>query len=238
MRRLWPGATVVLLVAALVGCAALLPLPRGLVASREYLLRGREEDSDYGLIGYVIFTGSPGTERDQQRYEALYAAYRSLPPPEDFEALGRDRADLAVLYWPLDEGNTNRAAWMEARGRTDYFIARFDYARARLILSCVEGLRGPGPFILGHAEPIVCRGSAGTSLSRRDVLALDLSRVHETDFREALRLFQERIAGDPDTWRRGFDMERIRLSLRMLLLSYSDTILSLVDLVQRPAAIR
>lgn len=115
-------------------------------SGRALLLRGRNERPDYGLYSYLLFRSPPGgATRDRDR--AVLAAYlRLIESVTALEGLV-DRSQLNITYVPVREPVRDLAS-------ADSLLARYDYARAQVMLGKIPAAAGDGPFLVSFRRPL------------------------------------------------------------------------------------
>jgi hypothetical protein len=118
------------------------------------LLTGRSEEKGYGLYSYLLF-GSRPTEESRPRYLSALEAYVTLA--ERLHALteaGIAPRQLNVTHVPVIQ-----LPRTEDRPSAQWLLDRYDYARARAVLTEMPGdYRAEGPYIVSTLSPLT--GSA------------------------------------------------------------------------------
>jgi hypothetical protein len=200
------------------------------ITIRDYLLKDENEDSDYGLFSYLLFSRKPATEKETERYIALHAAYRSLHGADEYEQPLTDSLlstkNINVTYWLTNlqsETNLELKDSLESLKATDkFFVDNYDYFRADLILNEIKGIRTPGPFIISYHYPLT---KLPEEFEKDELLVIDLSRVDQGQFATILDYFQRKVLDDVQTWRNKFDWELIRIHVYSALTLHGEPIL-------------
>jgi len=145
--------------------------PGDLIA-RALLLPGARELEGYGLYSYLLF-GSQPSEASRQLYHSVIAEYvRLMPDINQFaEKLEGDniarRKEINVSYIPL-----TAAPRQQESDSAEAILGRYDYARARALLSTLPGTHRDGPYLVSSFTPL--SGQAGVS---GNFLVQDLSKI-------------------------------------------------------------
>jgi hypothetical protein len=109
--------------------------------ARGLLVRGRKEDSGYGLYSYLLFGAVP-EEKDRQRYLESIRTYLRLSPRLQELANLIEHEQLNLNYVPITVAPLGKP-------NAEWILEHYDYARAAAILHSVPG--GPylrGPYVL------------------------------------------------------------------------------------------
>jgi hypothetical protein len=130
-----------------------------------------------------------------------------------------------VTIWPLDAPEAQQAKDDDC----DFLIDQYELYGG---VSAIEDagrqgatLDGEGPYLIGWS-PSNARG-----VPDKVVLVVDLSAFESQDsFNSAFLFWQKKIVEDPQLWRSGFMVERIRLALRDFVDRYGNDILSAVKI--------
>ena len=200
------------------------------ITIRDYLLRGENEDPDFGLFSYLLFSRKPTTEKEIERYIALHVAYRSLHGADEYKQMVADSLlntkNINVTYWLTNLNSNNNKSLkdsLEKLEATDkLFIEKYDYFRADLILKEIKGIKAPGPFIVSFHYPLT---KFPEEFEKDELLLIDLSRVDQGQFTTILDYFQNKVLDDPQTWRNKFDWELIRIHVYSALTLHGEPIL-------------
>ena len=200
------------------------------ITIRDYLLRGENEDTDFGLFSYLLFSRKPTTEKEIERYVALHVAYRSLHGADEYKQMVADSLlntkNINVTYWLTNLNSNNNKSLkdsLEKLEATDkLFIEKYDYFRADLILKEIKGIKTPGPFIVSFHYPLT---KFPEEFEKDELLLIDLSRVDQGQFTTILDYFQNKVLDDPQTWRNKFDWELIRIHVYSALTLHGEPIL-------------
>ena len=140
--------------------------------ARAFLARDSVERLGYGRYSYVLF-GHPPHRNEESLYEEVVAEYTtSMPAIEELDAaLARAdpsaRGRLNATYLVVDTSLSSQ----QTKNPKD-ILARYDYSRARLLLSRLPGEHAAGPSLVALAQPL----TRNPAVTHRYVV-YDLSRV-------------------------------------------------------------
>lgn len=157
----------IILIVLLNECAA----PR-YQAGRNYLIKGTEEKTGYGLYSYILFSKNPD-EHSQSKYLALMVAYLNNVSEIDGLESYISRDSLNIVYIPLVASPTDDFKHFDNKQKAMWLINNYDYARARYYLNKFERELIEGPYIVSYKIPIV-----QASMITNEYLIQDLSYVH------------------------------------------------------------
>ena len=126
-----------------------------LLSARAYLLRGRIEPTEYGLLSYLLFPAPPRDDAERTRYlKAIEAWLRVLVPTEDLLAQEVRASRINLTLIPLTVAVTLPERFDDenaARSVAVDLLRAYDYARARELLSAFEMTgAGRGPFVVSR----------------------------------------------------------------------------------------
>lgn len=177
-----------------------------------------------GAYGLVAFRAKPTSATRARLLMACTAFIASLPRQQDLAGIV-PVSEQMVTIWPVDDP----AAKQVVADDCDFLIDHYDLYGG---VSAIEdagrqgaALEGQGPYLIGWS-PSNTRG-----VPDKIVLVVDLSSFQSQDsFNSAFLFWQKKIVEDPQLWRRGFAIERIRLALRDFVDHYGEDILSAVKI--------
>ena len=229
-------------VVILAGCAAyasapaLSPASPQVRASRLFAGPGQYPPDDFAAYGILAFQ-SEATPQSARRYMAICEGFLAgLPAAAELTDRGVPLAQQMATVWPLDDAtlanylngiDTGSAPLEPCRdivASIHLFTSREAIANA-MRASDNESFEGSGPYLIAW--------SPSTTFGRRDVpvLVWDLSDV--TTSQLATDLFVDwanEIVRNPDLWRDGWDLERLRRTLRWWADKYGPGILRVFGL--------
>jgi hypothetical protein len=178
--------------------------PSGTLAglpARSFLPRGTPEREGCGLYSYLLLGAQPGTAARARYLRAVTEFVRLLP------AIGQYAADIDpgtvnINYLPVSEVPRSDDA--------DSILARYDYARAQVLLRALPGGHFGGPYLVSVRTPL-----SRQSGSLKEYVTQDLSSIPDTLVGVWVREFlseatQERLGS-------GFSMRGLALRLRTLI---------------------
>ncbi len=199
------------------------------VTLRDYLARSSAELPDYGLYSYILLSRKPATSKERERYIALHRAFRNLSRLIDIQAGVLDSLikpeNINISYWPVQIDHSDLVARdsLENSNTSDaFFVDNYDYLRAELILGHIQGIRTPGPFIVSYHYPLT---KLPEEFEKDEVLLIDLTRVDQGQFANAMQYFQRKVLNDPQTWHNQFNWEMIRIHVYSALTLHGEPIL-------------
>ena len=194
------------------------------VASRLFAGPGQYPPEEFAAYGILAFR-SRASSHDRARHLMICEAYAaSLPRASELDI---DIADQMATVWPVDaDRSSDELNRMPGTGMCEIAVDHYGLAMALQALKDAElaGMvaSGIGPFLLAWS-PSGDKGKADAL-----VLVTDLSGV--TTFRQAQELllqWSRDIEGDPSLWRNGWDLERVRLKVRLWVDDYGPRIMAL-----------
>jgi hypothetical protein len=189
-----------------------------LTPSRQFMAGRDIPPRDVAAYGVVALTAKP-TPASQARLLRLCQAYlASLPPRESLRNVPPSRQ--MVTIWPVE----NPRAILSGHERCDQMLGEYDlYAGQSAIADAFaqgRAMSGRGPFLIGWSP------SSSRGVPDAVVLVIDMSLFEsQASFDDAFRFWQRRIVEDPELWRSGFVVWRIRNAVRDFADEYGDAIL-------------
>ena len=200
------------------------------ITVRDYLFRGENENPNYGLFSYILFSRKPATEKETNRFIALHTAYRSLHGVEEYEKMVVDSVlsikNINVTYWLTNIGSyesQGKKDSLESLDATDkFFVDNYDFFRADLILNEIKGIKNPGPFIVSYHYPLT---KLPEEFEKDELLLIDLTRVDEGQFATVLEYYQNKVLDEYEAWHNKFDWELIRIHIYSALTLHGEPIL-------------
>lgn len=204
--------------------------PDAIVASRLFARKGEAPASNFKAYGILAFRTLANDDAKRERYELICNAFRAVLPSSD--EVGAPNEDQMVTVWPLQavDDPIFRAINFDLPGeKTGCQLAVENYslviskAAVRHARAAGATVKGRGPYLFAWAPPEQ-KGDKGAV-----VLQLDMSDVTTAErAEELLLLWAERIEGDPGLWKDGWDVESVRLAIRLFVDKFGDKIVSLV----------
>ena len=174
---------------------------------RATLVADEELPDQYPVSGFVLFNTNT-YERNFKFCEAYFNALTDINTHENSK-------QLIPTYWLLDQHlplDTNIEAPCE-----DY-TQHYNFSQAQEILAVLDRSTITGPVLV--AWP--------TATPYEQVLIFDLSTFDSNDFVRAINIWKGQITASPECWNDGFNMVKIRETLRNLIQQYGETIVSLI----------
>lgn len=186
------------------------------ITCRNYLLQDTIEAKGYGLYSYVLFSRKSTDAKESQRYLMVHRAFRTLHRQKDLAYALRDSLitaqNLNMTYWPLQIASGDSLYTMdkleELPDSSEFFVERYDFARADLIVKKYKDLKSRGPFLVSSFYPLShLQSMPGGS----EMLVIDMTRIANDQFVEVFEYFQRKVLDDPRTWQGKFDFELIKI---------------------------
>lgn len=185
-------------------------------ATRLFAGPGQFPPANYAAYGIVAFKSMPDAS-DEKRFSDICRAYVNAIPaaPPDFPT-----ASQMVTVWPVaSEGVVGRLSSLDTVEKCKEATANYnlslslDYLRRARFQG--EDVAGTGPYMLAWAPT--------TALDQPDavVLVADLSDVQNYD--QAIQImiaWVEDIEADPEIWKDGFTVEKLRVAVRRIVDKY------------------
>ncbi|UXU75045.1 MULTISPECIES: hypothetical protein [unclassified Paracoccus (in: a-proteobacteria)] len=184
----------------------------GLRASRIFAGPGQYPPQDFAAYGIVAFPGL-ATSADRPRHLMICEAYVANLPNAD--ALDIPAAEQMVTVWPVAQDSL--AQELTRTGGIAPCPAAVDGYNQMLGLRALRLAERAGARPGDRRGPFLLAWSPGRQHGQdgAHVLIADLSHVNTPDqAAAAFRRWARDIEGQPELWQRGWDMERLRLSLR------------------------
>ena len=191
---------------------------------RSYLRAGDIPPPTVGAYGVVAFRSRP-TPASRARLLGVCNAYRAYLPRQDTLPPSVPVGGQMVTVWPLDQPGAPEAA----RDDCGFVIDHYDLYGGISAIQDAERqgarLDSNGPFLIGWS-PSNARG-----VRDKVVLVVDLSSFDsQASFDEAFLFWQRKVVQNPELWRSGFAVERVRLAIRDFVDHYGAAILGAVKL--------
>ena len=171
----------------------------------------------YGLVG-VHSRPTPANRAKLLMVCKSFVAY--FPRSEEASA---PLSDQMVTIWPVVHADAPEIQ----RDDCDYAIDHYDLVASESAISDATvqhgNFRGEGPFLVGWS-PSNARGVAGAL-----VLVIDMSSKNtQAEIDHAFQFWKNEIVEDPSTWRNGWSVERIRVSLQLFADTYGPAMMDSV----------
>ena len=188
--------------------------------TRAYMRASDIPPRGVAAYGVVALRALP-TPVTQSRLAMVCQSFLASLPRQDSLPRSVSLAEQMVTVWPLGDPSAPQARSEDC----SYLTQHYDLFGG---LSAIEDARSPdhpltgrGPYLIGWS-PSGMRG-----VKDAVVLVLDMSRYDSQEsFDEVFQLWQQKIVENPDLWRKGFDVESLKLALRDFSDHYGNDILS------------
>lgn len=199
-----------------------------LTPARAYLAAANIPPQGYGAYGVVSLTALP-TANTRLRLTMICESYKAHFPANSDVPPTVQITDRMLTIWPVKDPSKVRSDECAAA------LSQYDLYAAQSAISDAkrqgQNLDGQGPFLIGWS-PAQSRGRPD-----RLVLVVDLSDLNsQSRIDEAFRFWRHKIIDDPELWRRGFSLERLRLSLRDFADRYGRDLTEIIKVGGLPAS--
>jgi hypothetical protein len=173
--------------------------------------------------GVVAFSALPiGSEAGRYKFaceafKATLISQSDLPPNTAL-------SEQMITFWPIRDKKKAQSVRMDC----DYLVSGYD------LKTGLDAIHDADPKNTNLAErrgPFLIAWSPSESRYRGDslVLIMDLSSIDEQEsFMEVFRSWRHKITDDPAIWKRGFDVESVRRTVKEILDHYGESILKVV----------
>lgn len=168
--------------------------------------------SEFAAYGIVAFP-SLATSSDRDRHIMICEAYvATLPSASE---VARPPSEQMVTVWPVETDELGRRLTLLSPSETcSEAVGSYNQLMSQRALRLAERTepgvgRGRGPFLLAWS-PGEQHGSVGAH-----ILHVDMSRVEtEAQAKEVIYRWARDIETNPELWRRGWDLEKVRIALQ------------------------
>jgi hypothetical protein len=193
-------------------------------ASRLFAGPGQYPPTSFAAYGIVAFP-SRATSEDRNRYVMLCQAYVAVLPHAS--ELTLPDSQQMVTVWPVSSDSI--ASRLNRAPRKDVCDAAVDNYG---LVVATQALRDAAQIKadLGGRGPFLLAWSPSTQKGKADALVLEANLSNVTTSDEAkLRLlsWKSDILEDPDIWKNGWDLERLKITMREWLDEYGPKVLTL-----------
>ena len=192
----------------------------GLRASRVFSGPGQFPPNLFAAYGIVAFQALASDSKETERYRSICRGYlAAIPAAKTLREEGVPLKQQMVTAWPLTENilaNSLNSASTAKYNSCDKIVAStnlllsHDAIHKAKSITRKPALNGRGPYLIAWSP------AATIGKSDAAVLVLDLSNVTTSD--GAVAIFQDwadKIEKNPQLWKGGWDLNSLRLSLRL-----------------------
>ena len=204
-------------------------------ASRLFAGPRQYPPEDFAAYGILAFR-SGATSQSAKRYVAICEGFLAgLPAAADLTRRGVPLAQQMATVWPLDSSalandlNGNHTDSVPL-GRCKEIVAGIDLITSRVAIATAKRASDGESFERGGPYLIAWSPSTAFGQPYVPVLIWDLSGV--TTSQQATDQFvdwADEIVRNPDLWRDGWDLERLRMTLRRWADKYGPAILHVLN---------
>jgi hypothetical protein len=202
-----------------------LPIDDPVTASRLFAGPDQFPPQDFGAYGILAFR-SRAASQDRPRHLLICEAYvTSLPHASE---LSVEPTEQMVTVWPVDShADADRLNLMSRTKLCDFAVDNYGLVTSLRAIKDAElantdaDISGIGPFLLAW--------SPSTDKGKKDVLVLVSNLSGVTTYRQAQELlarWSRAIEQNPQLWRRGWDLEKLRVEIRLWVDEYGPRILT------------
>ena len=200
-------------------------------ATRMFARRGEIPQSNFRAYGILAFrTAALNNTQKLERYTMICNAFKAVLPSTD--EVDTAPQDQMVTVWPLeavDDETFSSIRFGSLDGTSGCELAVRNYslpiakAAVRHARKAGAKIKGRGPYLFAWAPPEK-KGDAAAV-----VLQMDMSKINTLEQAEELLLtWAEKIEGDPDLWKNGWNVESVRLAIKLFVDKFGDKVVTLV----------
>jgi hypothetical protein len=190
-----------------------------MLPTRDFLSHDDQPSKAFGAAAFVLFTTRPVAVASNRRYEATCQAYMATLEPDASYAMSYpyklNPSGLMPTYWFLTS--------MPAHQTCNQLVARYDYARAKPLISLIGKTGAAGPILVAWDK------TPDSAPAPRYQIVLDLSNFSDDDIQRAFQIWIQQFARDPSLWQHGFDIVRLKEGFRNLIKTYGEQIMKVID---------
>jgi hypothetical protein len=189
-----------------VGSAAPLPV---LHAVRSLISPTDTPPRDVAGYGIVAFTTKP-IQQDVERYRFVCEAFKATLMTTEELPSNVPTSDQMVTFWPVNDKTAPEATKGDCAYLVDHYALGPALAAIQDADKLKEGLSARrGPFLIAWAP------SESRYKPDAVVLVMELSSLEsQRSFLEVFQDWRRKIVDNPELWRRGFDVESVRRTVR------------------------
>jgi hypothetical protein len=176
-----------------------------------------------GAYGIVAFTTQP-VAGDVDRYKMICEAYKATLIAKESLPANTPVSEQMITYWPVMDTTTPEARRVEC----SYLVSNYNLAAGWDAIRDADKL---GENLASRRGPFLIAWSPSESRTRPDavVLVMDLSALDtQRSFLEVFQQWRQQITERPELWRRGFDLEAVRRTIRDTFDRYGEGLLRLI----------
>jgi hypothetical protein len=177
---------------------------------------------EVGAYGLVAFT-SMALPSEIERHKFVCEAFKATLIPQDQLPKSIPLSEQMISYWPVRNKRSSEALALDCT----FLIAQYDLKTG---LDAINDADKKKTGLAQKRGPFLIAWSPAESRFKKDavVLVVDLSSVDgQQSFLEVFKSWRQKIVDDPKLWKRGFEIDAIRLALREILDKFGPSIISL-----------
>lgn len=195
----------------------------GLLPVRALIEPSEVPPREVAAYGIVAFSALPiGSEINRYKFvceafKATLISQSDLPPNTAL-------SEQMITFWPIKDKKKAEAAKMDC----GYLVPSYDLKTG---LDAIHDADPKNNNLAERRGPFLIAWSPSESRYRGDslVLVMDLSSIDEQEsFMEVFRTWRHKITDDPAIWKKGFDIETVRRTVREVLDHYGESILKVI----------
>lgn len=187
-------------------------------ASRLFAGKVQYPPREFAAYGIVAFP-SAATAHDRDRFIMVCQAYSAVLPHTS-ELPDVPQREQMVTVWPVTSAeladDLNADPRSEVDASCEQAVDSYDAVIARRAINEAEAV-GASPYLRGNG-PYLLAWSPGSTKGASDALVLvaDLSYMNDYEaMRDVFLRWAEDIEQNPELWRRGWAVERVRQAIRV-----------------------
>jgi hypothetical protein len=194
-------------------------------ASRLFAGPGQYPPEEFAAYGILAFR-SRATSQDRDRHLIICEAYiAGLPHASELRV---EPAEQMVTIWPADSDED--ADELNRMARTDVCGAAIDNYGLTASLQAIKEAEATKQADLSGIGPFLLAWSPSSEKGNKDALVLVMNLSGVTTYGQAQQILAEwsrDIERNPELWRDGWDIEKVRLEIRLWVDRYGPQILTL-----------
>ena len=197
--------------------------PSGLLPVRALIEPSEVPPREVPAYGIVAFSALPiGSET--ARYKFTCEAFKATLIPQSDLPPHTKLSEQMITFWPVRDKQKPQAIKMDC----DYLVPSYDLKTG---LDAIHDADPKNNYLAQRRGPFLIAWSPSESRYRGDslVLIMDLSSIDEQEsFMEVFRSWRHKITDDPSIWKKGFEVESVRRTVKEILDHYGESILKVV----------
>jgi hypothetical protein len=196
-----------------------------LIPTRALITASQMPPEGVGAYGVVAFSATPLRE-ELNRYKAVCEGFKATLIAQSSLPARTPLSAQMITFWPVTNSDDQKAR----EGDCEYLVSNYDL---KLGLDAIHDADLQGHGLERKRGPFLIAWSPARNRYEKDVvvLVIDLSNFEsDLSFREMFKTYREKIVNKPSLWKRGFDLNALRLAMRDTLDTYGDDVLKVLKI--------